>query len=179
MKFIAVGLGCLVVAVLLAGNWLYYPFETAQIAELSPETFMPIANYPDSDYPTYTYNTSLIYLSTENMYYIQWNYVWVNASYHTPDEESVRVYIKEGKLDHISLSIHYQWMDVADYETVGNQPVVYFSSVYHTPYMSTPSLVYTSLIRVLPILFFVILGIVLIGYEASNSTKKSKQKKSR
>jgi len=159
-----VGFFFFILAVLLAGNWLYYPFETLQTESLS-SAFVPIPFYPKNDPADYTYNSSPVYLPTKELYYIQWNYVWTNSSYHTPDEESIRTYIKNNKLDHISICVHYEWMEIYSYETIGEHVKIYFTPIYHTPYVSTSSLFITGFLRILPILICVALGIIFFYYD--------------
>ena len=172
MKFILAGIACMFVAVLFAGNWMYTPFA---IVSMEPEDYMPMTNFPENDVPNNMYNSSLTYIPSLDMHYIQWNYVWLNVSGHTPDEESVRVYIKDEELHHISLSIHYHWMDVYDYDTVGSHVVINFAPVYHTPSVSTSQVIVSSLQIIASWLIPFIVGMVLITYGISKLKRKKKR----
>ena len=153
------GIVFIIGAVALAGNWLYYPFRTTGLKD-----FQPIAHYPKGDPADVVYNSSMIYMPSKHMYYIDWYYVWLNASYHTPDTEIVRTYIKDGELHHIALQIHYMWMDVYEYEKTGNHVHIYFMPVYHTPYTTIPSYIELGILRILPISIILITGVFLLFY---------------
>jgi len=149
--------------VAIAGNWFYIPLEIT--AEDYASAYAPIPFYPDDDPADAVYHSNLTYIPSQDIYYIEWNYIWLNISQHTPDTERVRVYIKNNSLHHVSLSIHYQWMDVYSFEKTGNHVHIYFTPVYHTPYTTPESYIIIGLTRLLPISIFLLIGIILILYE--------------
>lgn len=155
----------IIIAILLAGNWFYNPFITAMDVTPTAEDYMPIAHYPESDPPDYVYNTGIINISVLNMSYVQYNYVWLRAKGHTPDEESIRIFIKDGDIHHISLSIHYQWTDVYGFVKTDNHIHINFLPVYHTPYVSDEQLIFSIAMRAIPFIFIFCVGIGFIVYD--------------
>ena len=150
---------CFIIAILIAGNWLYNPF---QLINNPIEDYRPQAIYPLNDNPQSTYNSEYIYIPSQDTYYIEYSYIWLNISSHTPDTEQVRIYIKNNSIHHLSFMIHYQWMDIYEFKTNGTHPLIEFSPIYHTPMISLKQYIETGIIRIFPIVFFVILGIILI-----------------
>ena len=151
-----IGILFILSSILVAGDWFYIPFS------MNPEDYEPIAIFPEGDPADYVYHSNITYIPSKDMYYIEWNYVWLDAGGHTPDTERVRIYIKDGKLHHISLSIHYKWMDVYDYKKEGNHVYIYFTPVYHTPYTTPQSYIELGIERILPIAILFVIGLILI-----------------
>ena len=160
MKYAICGFVSIVIAIAIAGNWLYIPFSTMNTTD-----YTPIPHYPDDDPADTIYHSNITYIESKDLYYIEYNYIWLNASQHTPDTERIRIYIQNGTLHHISLSIHYEWMDTYDFTADGNHAHIYFSSVYHTPYTSSTSYITMGINRVLPMLLFLTIGLILFLYE--------------
>jgi hypothetical protein len=125
MKYTILGIICFIVAVGFAGNWIYSPASAE---------YEPIPHYPDGDPANNVFSSELTYIPSKDMYYQEWNYVWLNASGHTPDTEEIRIYFKDGMVHHVELRIHYEWMEITDFRTDGNHVHIYFKSVYHTTY---------------------------------------------
>jgi len=161
------------IAVLLAGNWLYIPVEVSE----GEEDFLPVAHYPEDDPADEVFYGHLIYIPSLDMDYMEINYVWTGASGHTPDTEEVRIFVKDDQVHHVSLRIHYDWIDTYDFTKTDEHIDIYFLAVYHTPYTTHNSLMMLILIRSLPLILLVSLGITLIVLEFYYSKKKKKTKK--
>jgi hypothetical protein len=169
MKITFIGIILICIAVGLAGNWLYVPFSATSIGD-----YDPIPHYPADDPADDVYSSDLIYIPSKNMSYIEFSYTWLNISGHTPDTERVRIYVKNGEIDHVSLSVHYNWFDMYEYTSDGNHVHIYFTPVYHTPYVSESSLITSYIQRALPFLAFLIIGITLISFDITRNRDKKK-----
>ncbi len=146
--FAIIGLAFIIVSIGYAGNWIYNPLETQSILE----PYQPMAEFPDGDYPNKIYSNNLTWIPSQELYYIEWNYIWLNASAHTPDTERVRIYVDENyEVHHIALSIHYEWTDVYEYEIEDTHVKLNFMPVYHTPVTSTEAYYALSANRLVPI----------------------------
>jgi len=164
MKLTIIGIIFMMTSVAIAGNWLYSPFALHSPLVIQ-ELFEPIPHYPEGDTADDVFHSELTYIPVEDIYYQEWNYVWLDASGHTPDTEEIRIYVKNGKIHHISLRIHYQWMEITDFEEDENHVHIYFALIYHTPYISNSSLISTLIQRALPVVLPMLLGIGLIIYD--------------
>jgi hypothetical protein len=159
MKLAILGFIFIIISVGFAGNWIYNPFAEPQ-AELDP--YEPIVFYPEDDPADEVYHSNLTFIPSLNMSYIEYNYVWLNATGHTPDTEQVRIYIQNGTVHHISLLIHYEWMNIYNFTSDGTHVHIRFTPVFHTPYTSTSALFSTSLKRIVPIAIPLTIGLLLI-----------------
>jgi hypothetical protein len=159
MKLTIIGFMFMLLAIGVAGNWVYNPFATV-LSDVEP--FEPIPHYPKDDPADYVYRSDLVFIPALNISYIQYNYVWLNASGHTPDTEEVRIFVKDGKVQHVSLRIHYQWIDVYNFTIEGTHVHIRFMPIYHTPYVSETSFISTSIQRMTPILIPLGIGVGLI-----------------
>ncbi len=157
-----IGVVCIVLAVALAGNWLYVPVEPT-VTELEGK-YAPVPHYPDDDPADRVFSSNLTYIPDKDMCYQEWNFVWLNVSTHTPDTEGVRVYVKNNSVHHVELRVHYMWMKTTDFETTDERVHIGFTDIYHTPYTTKPSYYYMMFKRALPIALLVIAGVSFIGY---------------
>lgn len=171
MKFTIIGIVFIITSVAVAGNWLYAPLSIQTIEE----EFKPIAHFPEGDEADEIFHSNLTYIPSLDMYYIEWNYVWVNISGHAPDTEEIRIYIKNGSVHHISLRIHYEWMDIEDFEVEDTHVHINFAPVYHTPYTTKGALMSSTMARALPIVFPMVLGIGFIAYDIRRKGGKNGQ----
>lgn len=173
MKFTILGIVLMMVAVGLAGNWLYNPVATQDIEK----RYEPIAHYPEGDEADNIFSSNLTYIPSKDMYCVEYNYVWVNASGHTPDTEEVRIYIRDGEVHHVELRIHYEWIEINDFAVEGDRVHIYFTSIYHTPYTSESSLTSSTIERALPIALTMLAGIGCIVYDTRKKNIKDFFKK--
>ena len=157
------------VSVAIAGNWLYSPLDF--------DPYSPVPHYPKGDDANNVFSSELTYIPSKDMYYQEFNYVWLNASGHTPDTEEVRVYIKNETVHHVELRIHYQWMEIYDFTTQGTHVDIYFKPVYHTPYTTEKSYTSATINRAIPIILPLLLGVILIVYDNQDKIKLFKRKK--
>lgn len=164
MKFTILGIALMATSVAIAGNWLYYPLSYE-------EKYEPIAHFPENDVADEIFSSNLTYIPSLEMYYIEWNYVWVNITGHTPDTEEVRIFIKNGTVHHISLRIHYEWKDMEDFNVEGNRVHIYFTPVYHTPYTTEEALISSTIARAIPIIFPLLIGMGFIVYDVRRKKK--------
>ena len=174
MKLTIIGLVFMLAAVLFAGNWVYNPFASPQF----DDPFEPLCEFPEGDEPDEIYRSDMIYIPNEDIYYMEWSYVWLNASDHTPDTERVRVFINNGTLHHIELEVHYKWLEITeeDYSVDGNHVIVKFLPVYHTPYVSMESLTSTSITRILPFAIPFTFGafLIVVDYKLASFSARAK-----
>ena len=168
MKLAIIGIICMMLSVGIAGNWLYNPFYAQSM------DYQPIAHFPEGDEPDEIFHSNLTYIPSLEMHYIEWNYVWLEAPGHTPDTERVRIYVKNGSVHHVGLSIHYEWTDIYDFEVDGNRVHIHFAAVYHTPFTTPESLRSSTIGRAIPIAATMLIGISLVVIDV----RRKKEKKS-
>jgi len=172
MRLAVIGIVVLIIAVLLAGNWLYIPVEVSE----GEEDFLPIPHYPTDDPADEVFYGPLTYIPSLDMEYMEINYVWTGVSGHTPDTEEVQIYVKDDQVHHVSLRIHHDWMDTYDFTKTDEHVDIYFLEIYHTPYTTHDSLIALILIRAAPLIFLVALGVTLIVLDFYVYYKKKAKK---
>ena len=161
---LGIGILLLSIGVGVAGNFIYDPFIVYDTDD-PVERYEPLCKYPDGDEPDLIYHSPYSYDTEKDIYYIEYSYVWYLSGEHGPDTERVRVYVDEdGNISHLSLNVHWKWTDVYDFKSYDTHPIVEFTSVYHTPKVSTLSYLQLGIERVLPIILFVVIGLLCIIY---------------
>jgi len=150
----AIGIIPIVASTLIAGGYLI-----RIISSSVADTYRPIAHFPDNDIPDYTYNSEPVYLSS-NEFYIEYHWVWLGEQ-HGIDDEAVRIFVKDGKVDRVGLITHCRWEETKDFEANGNRVHVYFLTYTHTPY--TKTLMLTSLKMTIVAFALLLVGIITIS----------------
>jgi len=154
---------CFILAIGFAGNWIYNPLSMQNTSQSQViETFRPMVTYPTDDPPDTIYHSNYTYIESKDIYYIEYSYVWLGSPDHTPDTEHVRIYTHGEQVEYIELCIHYEWITTTEFKTQDNHLLLSFLPVYHTPMLSTESIISMSFERTWPIILFSILGVIVL-----------------
>lgn len=174
---IMAGIISFIVAIMWQGHWGFSVVE-GQVKEYIgawDEKYAPIIYPPPNDNPDYAYMNKYKFENSEEYAWLFiFHYVWVGGG-HIIDDEPVRVWYNENnRVVKVGYNIHYNQVEYTNgYQTeirYNGMPTervkIWFLEKAHTPSIEPIQFGWEALWRVLPLVFGILLGSILIigGY---------------